>query len=524
MGSSNNIPVFTKAGHDWIRRWTGEEPSFNQLYALDPPKESQYQRRPVQFSLDPEGTSPDVNLPSRDIMERFVDSYCSTGFHNAFPIIDPVLFGRTLDTAYTASPNPSLEVVEAQASLYSFMSLVSLCQWEWGPSHLPSVDGGPFAFKVRTTMSEIFLQVSITNLQTTVMLYIFYLFSGDPHHGKLFHSLACRMMFALGGHLDPANLTRCTQPAACAMGAESPRMKAYLRQLFWIIYSFDKEISLRTRQPPSIDDDYCDLTVPDTSKGQELSGDDPDGERPLPIAHPANLKLAIIKSKIFKRLYSASAFRKQDAELLRDIREMDDELERWRLSVPAAYRPNLGFSSKAASRPSRPPLEVREPFYTPTQLNRAQFGYLYLMAAIHRASGRCRGWAGGDSVDSEGISSSMAICLQASRSSIVHLRAVLNVAAQEVLAYIIFYPMSAALTIFCNILLDPLDPQAAEDLQLISSVPKIIQTMPRPPRYPKDELYVQMVNAFFVELARIASCAVDKATSSRVRRIRQEPC
>lgn len=76
---------------------------------------------------------------------------------------------------------------------------------------------------------------------------------------------------------------------------------------------------------------------------------------------------------------------------------------------------------------------------------------------------------------------------------------------------VLFYPMSALLTIFCNILHNPLDPQAAQDLELINRAPDLIKGMaiPHPNR---DELFrINLVDEFIAELSRLGKCAIIKA-------------
>lgn len=76
---------------------------------------------------------------------------------------------------------------------------------------------------------------------------------------------------------------------------------------------------------------------------------------------------------------------------------------------------------------------------------------------------------------------------------------------------ILFYPMSALLTIFCNILHNPLDPQAAQDLELINRARDLIKGMPIP-QPNRDELFhIYLVDEFIAELRRLGKCAISKA-------------
>ncbi|KAM0274971.1 hypothetical protein ACHAQH_007701 [Verticillium albo-atrum] len=221
-----------------------------------------------------------------------------------------------------------------------------------------------------------------------------------------------------------------------------------------------------------------------------------------PATLPGDLPLTIIKSKTCKVLYSTAALRKSDAELLRDIRELDEELERWRCSVPLPYRPALSFSEDT---PASSVTDIDRHLLMKKSI--VHFEYHYLSAAIHRASGRCSVWTGG-----KGVSSSVAITVQASRSTLIYLRAAAEGIAETAFWLVVFYPMTATLTIFCNILLDPLDPQAEDDLNLLCSIPSLIMSMRKGRLTPKEQAYFAEVNDFFAELTRLARCAIDRVS------------
>lgn len=248
------------------------------------------------------------------------------------------------------------------------------------------------------------------------------LFAGQLQIATLFHSLACRLVYMLGGH------TLSGPDIAPNQSAEetdcSWRVKRQLRKLFWLCYTFDKDISLRTGQPPSMEDENCDLTLPD--RYMEVQYIERDWESEAAFMDdtdvsllPGDLRMSILKSKVYKALYSAEALRKSDAELLRDIRNLDDELESWRISLPPKYQPILTFPQQGRRRH-----HVKPP--TSMQISVIHFEYYYLFAAIHRASGRCRAWAKGQGGEMKGVSSSLALSVEASRSTLFYLRSAIQ--------------------------------------------------------------------------------------------------
>lgn len=200
-------------------------------------------------------------------------------------------------------------------------------------------------------------------------------------------------------------------------------MKCHLRKYFWMCYSIDKDIALRSGHPPAIPDEYCNLILPWSyaeGNGNSLRIDA--SSNPF---LPGDLRLSLIKSKALRLLYSMDALQKSDAQLLRDIRELDDELEEWRISVHPQYRPTL--SCRAEEGILDPNASVAQKMHCIIM----NFEYHYLVATIHQATSRCRSWYNRESGEIEGVSSSLALSVAASRSTIYYLRTAVQVLAGE---------------------------------------------------------------------------------------------
>lgn len=79
---------------------------------------------------------------------------------------------------------------------------------------------------------------------------------------------------------------------------------------------------------------------------------------------------------------------------------------------------------------------------------------------------------------------------------------------------LIFYPMSAFLAIFCNILQNPLHPQAAKDLGLIRTATGMMERIfLRQPSSVNEIVHINLIADFVTELNRLGQCAIDKAWS-----------
>lgn len=191
-----------------------------------------------------------------------------------------------------------------------------------------------------------------------------------------------------------------------------------LRNLFWLCYYCDKHNSLRTGLPPCINDDECDLSLQwhrDLFSVDNNEGPVPNEtvERRSPT-FPSDLRLTIIKSRVLRALYSPEAANKPDADILRDVRELDDELERWRLSIPQHMRPNLS---------SAQPSKFADCFNTSVGgiLLFVHIEYLYLVCFIHQACWRFEPQSLLGS-QSQAMQSSLELSVQASRTILLYMR------------------------------------------------------------------------------------------------------
>jgi hypothetical protein len=203
-------------------------------------------------------------------------------------------------------------------------------------------------------------------------------------HGNLqavdqFIGVAARMLFVLGGHRPTEN---------------------HARTLFWICYILDKDLSLRTGRIPVICDDHCDLTLPPAYSEHTVHLHA--SEQPF----WTDLRLSIIKSKTYNLLYSTRALAATDAELIKVIRDLGQELDVWRMGLPVAYRPAFSEPSEAACQESRW-IMIHLDFH-------------HCVAMVHQASSRCTLWSESQT-QVVGIQSSFDICVAASRSSLHHL-------------------------------------------------------------------------------------------------------
>ncbi|KAH6629888.1 hypothetical protein B0J18DRAFT_442931 [Chaetomium sp. MPI-SDFR-AT-0129] len=422
ISTHNGIPFLSAEGQKWVATRTGDNSPFQAL-AGPPSARARHALHPAFFCASTAHLSGRMELPERHVVEECLEMFANNPFKRIWPAIDAELFRQTIHVAYNEQVGRcSLESVAARACIFGFLALLALHHMY--PKSMPSLDSEECAVQAQYLLPQ--------------SLYHFLL--GQLQKAAVFHSVACRMMFTLGANTIVV-------PQLTSLADNTWRVKNQLRKLFWMIYCNDKEISLRTGQPPSINDDDCDLTLPQAYIDFKYVDDMPEFEHLLlddtavPLL-PGDIRLDMIKSKTYTMLYSARAMRKTDAELLRDIRQLDDELEAWRLSVPPGFRPSLTMREEQTPELSEPRKMER------------------IMIHVEMA---------------------------------------------------VFYPISAIWTIFCNIMHNPLHPLADVDLELLNAAPLLIKEMRLRRLARDEMTHMKMVDDFAAELARLANRAVLKA-------------
>ncbi|KAM3501301.1 hypothetical protein MY10362_005660 [Beauveria mimosiformis] len=478
------IPHFSDGCEEWVQMRSGLTPQFDfpsfQRHCLD-------NGSPLAASK--------TKLPPRWAFDAMLDALCKSDLILVFPIVDEVLIEETANLVYATDGTPSLQHISAKACVLSLLNFIAL--------HFPEVkatkyvDIEAFAKASKLLIAECLEDTSLTTLQTYFLVNMHDLTGGRMQAAAMYNTLACRAVFALGGHqrLFPF-------PGDRVLNFEE-REDRHIRLLFWLCYYFDKDISLRTGHPPVIDDEFCDLTLPEGYKEARWSPRcrDPSKRMQDPF-FPGDMELTMVKSRVARSLYGNKAREKSEAELIRTIRELDADLENWRSSVPREYAPqlsvrkDLAFASDASRCMTMLHLELH-------------LEYNHVLMVIHGASGLSAAANAPTGTILPGVQSSLELSVEASRSTIVYLMASANRVASEAFWVFIFYPMSALMTLFFSILRRPHGDHTLKDLELISTTSVIARTMPIHASVPFATEYLMRVDAFIMELHRLAKGAID---------------
>ncbi|THC88848.1 hypothetical protein EYZ11_011708 [Aspergillus tanneri] len=467
------IPFLLPEGRQWVQSRTGQTISFDKLSPSRPPWEKQraISSNELLMSLRTQNI---FHLPDRRIVELRFDAYCNSLMQRVFPVLDRVLFWDTIKVAYqNLDQNAHCTRAGVRACVFAFLAFsiaIDPCLNTDG-TDLPSIDGEECALKAQHLLPQILQEnPSVEGIQALTMLALCELVSGNLQAANYHGSLAARMIFMIGANAPPSQPTGVLEPHKDF----DARVQRQLRNVFWVCYTMEKDVCFRTGQPQLFTEENCDLTMPPGYVEKLYSSMEyhhHSREFPESPLFPVDLRLSIIKSRAYSVLYSLKALKKTDAELLKEIREMDDDLERWRISVPPEWRPTLSFSH-----------ETPDP--------------------------------NGGMMD--GVSSSLALSVEASRSTLLYLEAAAHVLVDGIFWTLIFYPMSAVLAIFCNILQNPSDPQATKDLGLLKTATTMMDRIFLKQPYSVTEIvHIKRVADFVTELYRLAACAIEKAWKER---------
>ncbi|KAL4965430.1 fungal specific transcription factor domain-containing protein [Aspergillus stella-maris] len=138
--------------------------------------------------------------------------------------------------------------------------------------------------------------------------------------------------------------------------------------------------------------------------------------------------------------------------------------------------------------------------------------YHHCMVMIHQASSRCTSWL--QNQNTQGASSSLAISVAGSRSLLHQFKSSRLDLGPENLLFSISYFIQVIIVLFCNILSNPDTDYSKHDLELISSVPTLLEqhkVQDGPPCYSSRIIAAANI---ILELERLAKCAIEKVSMS----------
>ncbi|POR33856.1 Uncharacterized protein TPAR_05949, partial [Tolypocladium paradoxum] len=483
------MQILSERGREWISSRTGQEAVLDTFLLFDFKVDRlSSTTSPTQFDVPQQELS---ELPEEHATHKAMDTLYHSSLQFSLPVLDRDLFQETMTKAYglPVDTNSSQSRVPAKACVWALHAIASRLQRVWNPSLL--TDGEKCASRAQALLGLVAEESNSEALQAVLLLQTYRAFTGQWRSSSFLHPLACRMVCDLGGHFFHP------QKPHSAEDSFAVRQRHHIRGLFWLCYVLDKDISLRSGRPPLLTEDYCDLTLPEWAEAMSNSA-----AEELTRQLPNDPRLSMIKEKTCRLLYSPPAFRISDSQLLLNIRQLDDELEQWRLSIPPLIRPRLAIPS------DRPLLPPDASISQSIQCINLQLDYHYALTTIHTAVRRCGTTNECESLPEDlhsVVHSSIDLSLEAGRSTLLFLRAPIDILEEGAFRHISFYAPIAAMALFVNILIHPLDARAQPDLELLVAAVGIIQSIPLRALSSYETEHIQRLNDFIMELGRLGS-------------------
>ncbi|KAK5136365.1 hypothetical protein LTR08_003491 [Meristemomyces frigidus] len=435
-------------------------------------------------------------------------------FNQMFPLFHEPTFMHLVALQYTAHPYTgsgwwaSLNVALAIAHRLRVTS-------DFGCEAAEDAKAWGFLKNAMAVMTELTMRnTDLLSIQALLGMALFLQGTPNPQPSFFLVAAAIRLAHSIGLHKRGSGFG--------LNGVENEQRK----RVFWIAYLLDKDICLRSGRPPVLDDDDMNVELPAEEPGDGVGvivvgegggcddGDknnnnnnnnnatdrttttgnatatananatktSPENAPPRPPPRKTlnlfrlNATFAQIQSRVYKNLYSVAASRQSDGSLLATIGDLDAQLEAWKDAIPAPYRPDTSTNLQPAGSNMSGNMSG-----TPLLLHVVvlHFAYYNCLTTIHRMSVHHGYWTGRLSEYAiMGLNArplnprvfmSAALCVNAARTSIGLVRFIPR-GDYACVWLILYYPVSALVTLFANILQNPQDARARSDLKLMSSV------------------------------------------------------
>ncbi|GAB7357999.1 hypothetical protein MBLNU230_g0165t1 [Neophaeotheca triangularis] len=495
IGSSSGFSIFSPKGIQWVNQKTGDD-SFQKMIASASDDDEKFDHWKPEVFTDLFARRVFKPLPSKQEAYSLLRDYF-TNFNCMFPLFHEPTFMHLVDKQYNSEPYEgsgwwaSLNVVFAIAHRLRVMSnVVSREEDEHAWGYLKNA----MAVMTELTMRN----TDLLSVQALLGMAMFLQGTPNPQPSFFLVAAAVRLAHSIGLHKRGSgfNLNE----------VENEQRK----RVFWIAYIQDKDICLRSGRPPAQDDDDLNVELPsedppDNIGNIPLEGSlDDKGQRKTMNLFRLMCTFAEIQSQVYKRLYSVKASRQSDGELLNTIGELDQALEEWKDGIPIAFRPEHEIKAS----------------HTPLILHVVvlHFAYYNCLTTIHRMSVHHGYWTSRlSNYAIQGLNArplnprvfmSASLCVNAARTSISLIRYIPQ-GDYACVWLIIYYPVSALVTLFANILQNPQDARARSDLKLMSSVVAFLRMIVNDAT--ESNSSVGRMLSVCSEFERIARVVLDKA-------------
>ncbi|KAJ5800211.1 transcriptional regulator family: Fungal Specific TF [Penicillium psychrosexuale] len=396
-----------------------------------------------------------IKWPESALVQRCLEYFDRNGLYSIFPVIDVEAVQVLLNARVLDRP-PNMTRAANRACLAAFAAMIT--QIHRHERAFAGTDPDAYLQAALTLLPEMLLEPpDLRTLEAVTILMLYIAPLGRPQAAELLLGIAVQLIYNLGANRiqTPNEIHRTDQRSQ------------HLRALFWHCYAVDKEFSIRKSQPPLINDADCDLDLP-TTYAQETS------ERhfymkPLSskeLLFPSDLRFSVLKSKIFRLLYSVHSQTLPEARRIQHIRELDQELNDLNLGYPAGCRPEV-FATESAPDYLFHDLTLRG-------VN-IHLEYYYCLGKIHGASSSCK-------VPSQSWSplpSSAELCFEAARCSLIYIWRVRQLVNQHTFWLHAQFLLTAVFSVFGYLITVPTSSTFTRDLKTLEDIAELLAHLDR---------------------------------------------
>ncbi|KAG5989641.1 hypothetical protein E4U52_005393 [Claviceps spartinae] len=450
IGSSSGFSIFSPKGIQWVNSRTGDDSFATMISEVSVEDHKWTNWKPEVFS-DLFQRRVFRSLPPKHEALSLLQDYFEN-FNCMLPLFHQPTFMHLVERQY--SPDPYL----GSGWWASLNCAIAIAHRLRVMSNLVPQEEDEKAWDYLKNALAVFPELTMRNtdllsVQALLGMALFMQGTPNPQPASLLIAAAIRLCHSIGLHRRGTGFNL------------NPIEIEQRRRVFWIAYMLDKDLCLRSGRPAAQDDDDMNVELPEADPADNI-GNIPlaDGKGKMNLFR-VMCEFTVIESRVYKKLYSTQATKQSDGDLLNTISELDQQLEDWKDSIPVDFRPEHEIKAS----------------HTPLILHvvMLHFTYYNCLTTIHRMSIHHGLWTSRlSNYAIQGLNSrplnprvfsSAQLCTAAARASI----ALLKYVPQGDFAcvwLILYFPVSALMTLFGNILQNPLDPRAKSDTRLMDLV------------------------------------------------------
>ncbi|KAF4625928.1 hypothetical protein G7Y89_g12235 [Cudoniella acicularis] len=269
--------------------------------------------------------NPFMDLPPIQEVLPAVENFLTT-FNSFFPLFHPGTLLRTVENWYSY-PNQRDSTVWAAINV-----VLALAHRQSDPDGtIPSKSIAEYLNNAQSVLTEVMMrETDIINVQVLIGLVILFQGALDLGPPTMLIATALRLAHKLGLHTRKSS--------------ENLELSEALQRnrIFWIAYILDRDISMRTRQPPLQLDSDIDLDLPPDEPDNSEEGFvfTANGHSKLNFLR-ARVQLARIQGSTYYCLYSVRAQNSGPDERAENITHIHQMLDKWISQVPPDFSPRL---------------------------------------------------------------------------------------------------------------------------------------------------------------------------------------